>query len=209
MARRSPRLTATQQVILRPSQQTCESGGGALWVAHHKRRTVTTSQGVYDLRLVVHQCQNKGCQKYYKRYRPDEEGSWPLPHATLGLDVIALVGRLRFREHRSRKEIHRELLQHGVQIAERTVAHLIERYEELVTIHVTDRERIQEILNKQGKAILAIDGLQPDAGHEVLWVIGEVISHEILLARSLLSSAAKDLEMLLREVKAVIPVPVE
>jgi hypothetical protein len=119
------------------------------------------------------------------------------------------VGTLRFRDHHSRKEIHQELLKRGVQIAERTVAHLIERYEELVTVHVTDRERIREILNKQGKAILSIDGLQPDAGHEVLWVIREVISHEILLARPLLSSATADLETLLQEVKAVIPVPVE
>lgn len=209
MARRTPRPEATQQVILRPYQQTCESCGGVLWVAHHKRRTITTLQGVYDLRLVVHQCQNKECQKYHKRYRPEEEGSWALPHAEFGLDVVALVGALRFREHCSRKEIHQELLKRGVQIAERTVAHLIERYEELVTVHVTDRERIAEILKKQGKAILAIDGLQPDAGHEVLWVIREVVSHEILLARPLLSSATVELETLLQEVNAVIPVPVK
>jgi hypothetical protein len=123
--------------------------------------------------------------------------------------VIALVGALRFREHRSVPEIHQELQKAGVQIAERTVKYLIQRYEELVTVHVTDRDRIQEILKKQGRAILAIDGLQPDAGHEVLWVIREVISHEILLARPLLSSAKQDLDTLLREVQEMIPKSVE
>jgi Transposase, Mutator family len=50
--------------------------------------------------------------------------------------------------------------------------------------------------------------LQPDVGHEVLWVIREVLSGEILLARALLSSAHEDLAALLREAKEVLPVPV-
>jgi len=124
--------------------------------------------------------------------------------------VIALVGALRFREHRSVPEIHQELLRRGVQIAERSVTHLIERYEELVTVHVRDRDRIRQILSKQGRVILAIDGLQPDAGHEVLWVIRDVLSQEILLARPLLSSAQGDIATLLREVKDRLPpVPVK
>lgn len=210
MARRTPRPEATQQVTLSPSKQTCESCGGALWVAHHKRRKVTMLKGVYDLRLVVRQCQNSECEKYHHRYRPEEEGSWALPHAEFGLDVVALVGALRFREHRSVPEIHQELHRRGVQIAERTVKHLIQRYEELVTIHVTDRDRIHKILKEQGRVLLALDGLQPDAAHEVLWVIRDCLSQEILLARPLLSSAQGDIAALLREVKEMLPaVPVK
>ncbi len=87
----------------------------------------------------------------------------------------------------------------------RSVAHLIERYEELVTVHVTDRDRIHEKLKKQGRVILAIDGLQPDAAHEVLWVIRDCLSQEILLAGPLLSSAQADITTLLREVKEQLP----
>jgi hypothetical protein len=56
--------------------------------------------------------------------------------------------------------------------------------------------------------ILAMDGLQPDVGREVLWVIRDCLSGEMLLARSLLSSTAADLAPLLREVAAVVGVPV-
>src|SRR5260370_34972326 len=142
MARRSPRPEATHHVVLRPKLEKCEGCGEALWVAHHKRRTVTTLKGIYDLRLVVRQCPNSQCQEYHHRYRPEEEGSWALPHGEFGLDVIALVGALRFREHRSVPEIHQELLCRGVQIAERSVTYLIERYEELVTVHLTVRHPI-------------------------------------------------------------------
>ncbi len=210
MARRSPRPEATQQVVLKPFQQVCDGCGGALWVAHHKKRTVTTLEGIYDIRLVVRQCVNSQCQEYHHRYRPEEEGSWALPHGEFGLDVIALVGALRIREHRSVPEIHQELSRRGVQMAERSVTHLIHRYEELVTVHVRDRERIQDLLRAQGRVILAIDGLQPDAGHEVLWVIRDVLSQETLLARPLLSSAQGDIAALLREVKDLLPpVPVK
>jgi hypothetical protein len=41
--------------------------------------------------------------------------------------------------------------------------------------------------------VLALDGLQPDVGHEVLWVVRDCLSGEVLLARSLLSGRAVDL----------------
>jgi hypothetical protein len=56
--------------------------------------------------------------------------------------------------------------------------------------------------------ILAIDGLQPDVGHEVLWVLRDVLSGEILLARSLLSLCQDDLAKLFREVKEALEVPI-
>ena len=38
-----------------------------------------------------------------------------------GLDIITVIGQLRYGEHRSIPEIHQRLLQHGVIIAQRTV----------------------------------------------------------------------------------------
>src|SRR5215218_5579105 len=72
------------------------------------------------------------------------------------MDVIALVGTLRYREHRSVPEIHQELSRRGVAICERSV--LLERYDELVAASAGAAHR--ETLERQGRAILAIDGLQ-------------------------------------------------
>jgi hypothetical protein len=55
---------------------------------------------------------------------------------------------------------------------------------------------------------LALDGLQPDVGHEVLWVVRECLSGEILLARSLLSATEESLVGLLREIEGELEVPV-
>jgi hypothetical protein len=126
-----------------------------------------------------------------------------------GLDIIARVGALRYSEHRSLLDIHQQLLARGISIAERTVTYLMQRYEELVALHLSDHARLCERLTQQGKVILAIDGLQPDVGHEVLWVIRDCLSGEILLARALLSSTQGDLTTLFREVKDQLPVPVK
>jgi hypothetical protein len=56
--------------------------------------------------------------------------------------------------------------------------------------------------------VLALDGLQPDVGHEVLWVVRDCLSGEVLLARSLLSATTKDLAPLLREAAEAAGVPV-
>jgi hypothetical protein len=122
--------------------------------------------------------------------------------------VIALVGLLRYGEHRSVEEIHHRLLGQGVSLAVRTLDHLIDRYEELVALHLGRHERLQARLQEQGRVVLAIDGLQPDVGQEVLWVIRDCLSEEILLARTLLSSSRGDLCSLLQEVKDHLEVPV-
>ncbi|GHO64040.1 hypothetical protein KSC_029320 [Ktedonobacter sp. SOSP1-52] len=94
-------------------------------------------------------------------------------------------------------------------MCEQTVEHLMHRYEELVTLHLSCRQRLQERFSSQGRVILAIDGLQPDVGHEVLWVIREVLSGEIVLARALLSSTQDDLAGLLSEARALLCVPIQ
>nr|WP_220208345.1 ISNCY family transposase [Reticulibacter mediterranei] len=169
---------------------------------------MTKLDGGYCLHLVVRRCQRRTCPRYHQPYRPEMEGSWALPHGEFGLDVIALIGALRFRDHRSVPEIHQHLLSRGLRIAERTVLNLLQRYEELVAVRLADAKRLTQLLEQQGSVILAIDGLQPDVGHEVLWIIRDCLSEEILLARPLLSSTGGDIVMLLREVENQLPVPV-
>jgi hypothetical protein len=132
--------------------------------------------GIFQLRIAISQCHTPTCARYHVRSHPEEEGHWALPHGEFGLDVIALIGTWRFREHRSVPEMHQRLQARGLVISERAVTHLMQRYEELVSLHVTDRERITARLQEQGHVILALDGLQPDVGHEVLWVVRDCLS---------------------------------
>src|SRR5262245_57872876 len=58
--------------------------------------------------------------------------------------------------------------------------------------------RLQRLTQAQGWVLLALDGLQPDIGHEVLWGLRDCFAGEVLLARTLLSATQPDLAGLLR-----------
>src|SRR5512143_2309380 len=206
--RRRPRPQLDRTLSLIPVTQDCPSCQHRLRARYNNFRTITTLDGVLRLTLSVRRCPNPTCLRFLRPYRPEAEPHFALPYHEFGLDVMALVGRLRHAEHRSIPEIHRELTGRGLVVAPRTVTNLLDRYDELRALATTDPKRLEPLLRDQRRVILAIDGLQPDVGHEVLWVLRDCISGEILLARSLLSSTAKDLAGVITEVHQALPVPI-
>jgi hypothetical protein len=179
-----------------------------MWVDYENYRAVTTLDDVVRLTLKVRRCQEPRCARYHRPYRPEAEGRWALPGHEFGLDVVAQIGAWRYQEHRSVPEMHARLRERGVEISQRSVTNQLERYEELVTLSVRHSPRLQRVLVEQGRVILALDGLQPDVGHEVLWVVRDCLSGEVLLARVLLSATQDDLAALLKEIEATLPVPI-
>jgi hypothetical protein len=209
MARRAARARADQERVLEPLRRVCPGCRRPMRIRYENRRTLVTLSGAVRLRLKVRRCERAGCPRHHAPYRPEAEGAIALPQHEFGLDVIALVGTVRHREHRSVPEIHAILRGRGIDIAERSVTNLLDRYDELLAVSLTDSERLRGVLVGQGRVVLALDGLQPDVGHEVLWVVRDCLSGEVLLARSLLSGTADDLAPLLREVAGAVGVPVE
>jgi len=208
MARRSARPRPDRTLELPALTRLCPACGGPLWAAYTTERSVTTLDGTVRLRLQVRRCRAPLCPRRAAPLRPEQEGRFALPEHEFGLDVIALVGTLRHAQHRSVPEIHAELIRRGVPLCTRTVSNLLDRYDELLALSLSDTQRLRRVTAAAGRVILAIDGLQPDVGHEVLWVIRDVLSGEILLAKSLLSARNQDLAALLEQVKANCPVPI-
>jgi hypothetical protein len=172
-----------------------------MWRAYNNYRTVVTLMGAVRLRLMIRRCVEAKCARYGRPYRPEAEGFYALPKQEMGLDVIARVGALRHREHRSVPEIHAQLRVEGVEVSVREVAYLLERYDELVATVLEDPARLRAVVRKQKHLILALDGRQPHKGHEVPWIVRECQSGEVLLARTLLSATTADLAALLEAVR--------
>ena len=208
MSRNHPKPNATLQRTLEPAWIYCWKCGCPMWVTYHGHRRLFTLEGVLDLTLPIRQCRQPTCSAFKKPVRPWEEGALALPQTECGLDLIAFVGVCRYQEHRSLPEIHQLLKQRDVPLCERSVTNLLYRYEELLALRLSDHTRLQTLFKKQGRVVLALDGMQPDKGHEVLWVLRDLLSGEVLLARSLLSETAQDISTLLQEVKDNLPVPI-
>ncbi len=209
MAKRKRRPDPPIDRVVEPRRTRCPRCEGLLWIAYATTRTVVTLDGPVRFTVKVRRCQTPDCSRYHRPYRPEEEGGWALPHSEFGLDVIAWVGIQRYTAHQTVPELHQALRARGLDIAERTVTHLVQRYEELLALRLADQPRLRARLREQGRVLLALDGLQPDMGHEVVWVLRDCLSGEVLLARSLLSATQEDLAALLREVQQAVPVPIQ
>src|SRR5436305_3410281 len=208
MARKVCRPEPTHTEHLEVLYQHCSNCQERLWADYQNRRTVATLLGLTRLVLHVRRCHTADCPRYLQPYRPEAEGRYALPQYEFGLDVVAQVGALRYAEHRSVPEIHQHLTARGLAIAERTVTNLLDRYDELLAVTLTDARRLHGLLAGQGRVLLAIDGLQPDVGHEVLWVLRDCHSGAVLLAESLLSGRQQDLDKLIGRVKDGLRVPI-
>jgi hypothetical protein len=179
-----------------------------MWAAYHNYRTITTLEAIVRLTLQIRRCLNPACPQVRKPYRPEAEGRLALPKHEFGLDVLTFVGTQRDAHHHSIPTIPQALVECGLAVAPRTVTNLLERYDELVALSLQDPVRLRRLTQPQGRVILALDGLQPDVGQEVLWVLRDCLSGEVLLARSVLSATHTDFAGLLREVKQALDVPI-
>lgn len=208
MGRTTAHPPASKQVGLENQRRQCAACGELAPADYRARRNVVTLEGVVALKVQVRVCHRQGCPLYLKPVRAEEEGRWALPDHEFGLDVVALIGALRYQWHRSVPEIHAALRARGVPISERSVTNQLDRYDELLSLRMTDSHRLREVTRRQGRVVLALDGLQPEVGHEVLWVVRDCLSGEVLAAQSLLGSGEEELAPLLREVKETLEVPI-
>jgi hypothetical protein len=153
MSRSWCRVKPVDEQILVPLRCACPECGRVMRIRYSNHRSIVSLRGLVRVRLRIRRCGSRRCGRYHQAWRPEGEAALALPQHEFGLDVIALTGTLRYREHRSVPEIHRELTRRGVAICERSV--LLERYDELVAASAGTAAH-RAALERQGRAILAI-----------------------------------------------------
>jgi len=208
MARRTARPTPTAEQTLTPVTTSCVACGHRLHPDYANFRTISSLAGVTRYTLQIRRCRHAPCDLYTVPFRPEAEGRLALPHHEFGLDVVAYAGNRRYTTHRTAPEIHAELTARGVTLSARTVTNLLHRFDELRALAAADPARLRPVFAEQKRVLLAIDGLQPDVGHEVLWVIRDCLSGRVVVAKTLLSATGPDLGGLLTRAAEAVGVPV-
>ena len=92
-----------------------------MWWDYSASGKVRILKEVLKLTLKVRRCPHKECDRYHQPYRLETEGKYALPVHEFGLDIIAFGGALRYQEHRSVPEIHKQLQLRQINISERSV----------------------------------------------------------------------------------------
>jgi hypothetical protein len=206
-AKHYPQLTHR---IFRPEQFYCLDCQTYLRRSHIvSRRTVVTLTQVIRLTHWGYCCPNPACQGAGRLYRSAEADQLALPGFTFGLDIVLLVGTLRFRQHQTLDEVHDELSKRlallSVTISRREILFLFETYASLLraaTEISQDGDWKQQVLANKG-LILSVDGIQPDKGNETIYLVRDLLTGRVLVAENLTSTRKEILAALLEEVKAL------
>lgn len=203
MTKRAKTLEIKERKIYKPESRECSECGTRLELQRHYqwRKSVQHLSGAVYVASQGGICSNPECRRKDEIVTANQAQRLTLPECTYGLDVIAQIGWWRDREHMDRATIHSRLTGVGVQLSERQVDYLYNRYQILLAcVGNQDQTRLQEIVDKRGGLKVSLDGLAPEGASEQLWVVREVESQITLVVAWLDKVDHETLQTLLRPI---------
>jgi hypothetical protein len=195
-----------KQVYFSPEIKLCPHCHQPLKRSHIAwRKFIFTLKSTLHATSYAHHCINKACPKPQETYRSTEAEMICLKFYQFSLDVIAKVGHLYFKEHKTIDEIRQKLGK--LQISRSEINLLYQAYLALTTANRKQDTSYLDKIQANSGMILMLDGVQPEKGNETLWIIKDALTGETLLARNLQSADKDSIASLLREIKTLgIPV---
>jgi hypothetical protein len=183
-----------------------------LYVCDHKERDLHSLGGPLHVVSKVVCCPDKGCPGHAEKQVSAAEMSLAPPRWAVSWDVFAWMGHRRFARHWSAPQIRAELKDRfGIEVSVDLVEDYTAKYEVIVAARESDLARLVAEYQDVPDVILCIDGLQPEKGHETLYVVWELRARRVWFAEPLLSSAAAEVQRLFeraRDLAARIGKPV-
>jgi hypothetical protein len=126
------------------------------------------------------------------------------PRLTVAWDVFAWIGHRRFARHWCVPQICGELSDgHRIDLSEDAIEDYVRRYETMVAARHGDLEELRKVYVPKKSLILSIDGIQPEKGHETLYVVRELTQKRVWFAEPLLSSTNDEVRRLLLRAKNI------
>ncbi|SFF31346.1 hypothetical protein SAMN04487969_12513 [Paenibacillus algorifonticola] len=194
------RLGAAPRVYFRPEFKNCPHCESKLRRTHTAwEKKIVTRDGIIHAWSMAYACKNPDCAHAGVAYKSAEAEMLSMKHSSYGYDVLALVGELRFKQHRTVAEVAEALNEQGIPTSERHAQNLYERYQILLSASLDDHVNkvLAETTEQNGGVILSMDGVQPEKGNETLYVLREVFSGTVLAAQNMKSGTAEELKTLI------------
>jgi len=149
-------------------------------------------------------CRNRACSAYHHTRSPDAEKWLSLPRWGIGWDVLLWIGFRRFKRHWSLPQIQAELWDsYHIRLAIKTLATYVRTYQVMVSAYYQDLSRLRTVYQKWPDVILSIDGIQPEKGHEAVYVVRELRAQRVWFAEALLSSATAEIQALIQRARHI------
>jgi hypothetical protein len=184
------------------TDRNCPRCGRMMHVCDHRYRRFHTLQGPVELLCRLDRCPDPDCPGHAKTKSPETEVTIALPKWAIAWDVFCWIGHRRCSRHMAIPLIRSELLDdYGIKLTETAIDQYIRRYQIMLAARQQDPESLRRHYATTEEIILCIDGLQPEKGHETLYVVRELTQKRVWFAEPLLSATAEEVRRLITKAR--------
>jgi hypothetical protein len=189
----------------RPAITACPQCGAPL-----RRRCTLWSKYLVTLEGRIHifslgySCSRARCRRACIIYRSVEAEQLSPKGSSFSYDLIVQVGWWRFWDHRTLDETATLLAAKHLPVSRRHILNLISDFLALLRAAQPAKIEAQRAYFKRHGMVISLDGMEPEQGNEMLFVVREAILDLTLVAETLYSSRADLISrQLLEPVKAL------
>jgi hypothetical protein len=202
MSYRWPADTEFASLELDVLDRDCPACGRMMYICDHRYRRFHTLDGPIELVCKLNHCPDPNCPGHAKTKSPELEITLALPRWAIGWDVFCWIGQRRFSRHWSITQIQTELLDsYGIKLSADSLADHIQRYQVMLAARQQDPDSLRRHYQSVDEIILTIDGLQPEKGHETLYVVRELTRKRVWFAEPLISATDAEVQRLITRAK--------
>jgi hypothetical protein len=182
--------------------RTCPVCGRMMHICDHRYRRLHTLDGPVQLICKLNHCPDRACPGHARTKSPELEITLALPQVAIGWDVFCWIGHRRCSRHMAIPLIQSELLDdYQIRLSDDAIDQYIRRYQVMLAARQQDAELLRRHYPAGAEIILCIDGLQPEKGHETLYVVRELTRKRVWFAEPLLSATAAEVRRLITKAK--------
>jgi len=180
----------------------CPVCGRMMYVCDHRYRRFHTLDGPVELICRLNHCPDVTCPGHTQTKSPELEVTIALPKWAVGWDVLCWIGHRRCSRHWSISQIQSELWDsYSIKLSADSIARYIRHYQIMLAARQEDPEVLRRQYEWVDEIILSIDGLQPEKGHETLYVVRELTQKRVWFAEPLISATADEVRRLINKAK--------
>jgi hypothetical protein len=180
----------------------CPLCGRMMHICDHRYRRFHTLDGPVQLICKLNHCPDPACPGHAKTRSPELESTLAPPYWAIGWDVFCWIGHRRCSRHMAISLIQSELLDdYAIKLSQDAIDQYVRRYQIMLAARQQDPELLRREYQSVAEIILCIDGLQPEKGHETLYVVRELTQKRVWFAEPLISSTEDEVRRLIQKAK--------
>jgi hypothetical protein len=180
----------------------CPSCGRMMHICDHRYRRFHTLDGPVQLICKLNHCPDPTCPGHAKTKSPELEITLALPQMAIAWDVFCWIGHRRCSRHMAISLIRSELLDdYDIKLSDDAIDQSIRRYQIMLAARQQDPESLRREYESAAQIILCIDGLQPEKGHETLYVVRELTRKRVWFAEPLISATEDEVRRLIQKAR--------